>query len=175
MRRAIFIVCGAYAIVGALFAFRETPILQLLFGVSLPAFFASFILSAMHTFRSWRELRWRALLPFCLCGVVLFVSTDAGRLARDAYFRNQIPRLEVAAKAFHESGQLPGVSWRGYQVTTSKIGDTNAAVIFWWGGGFPVKHTVLVYCSCDDSKGFFRDGGWRRVHALAEHWWVAKD
>jgi hypothetical protein len=175
MRRAIFIVCGAYAIVSALFAFRETAFLQLLFGVLLFGLFVSCILSAVHAFRSWRELRWRALLPFCLCGIVFVVSTDVGRLARDAYFRHQIPRLEVAVKTFHTSGQLPEVSWRGYQVTTSKIGATNAAVIFWWGGGFPVKHTVLVYCSADDPTVFFRDGGWRRGHALADHWWVAKD
>jgi hypothetical protein len=175
MRRAIFIVCGIYAAVGALFAFRETTILQLLIGVSLLGLFVSFILSTVHAFRSWRELRWRALLPFCLCGIVLAASTDLGRFARDAYFRRQIPRLETAVKTFRASGQLPEISWRGYQVTTSKIGDTNAAVIFWWGEGFPVKHTVLVYCSVDDPRGFFRDGGWRRGYALQDHWWVAKD
>jgi hypothetical protein len=175
VRCVVFIVCGAYALVGVLFAFREHTILQLLFAISLLALVGSFIASVIHVFRSWSQLRWRTLLPLATCGLVLVASTDVGRYVRDAYFRSQIPRLEAAAKTYLESGQMPAISWSGSQVTATKVGDTNATVIFWWGGGFPVKHTVLVYCSADDPKSYFRDEGWRRGYALQDHWWVVKD
>lgn len=175
MRRVIYILCGAYAAVGALFAFQENPLLQLLFMLLLLGLLVSFVLSVVHSFRFWPQLRWRALLPFAACVLVFLGATEAGRVARDIYFRTQIPRLEDAVRAYRSSGQWPEVSWHGYGVVPSKFGEKDTAVLFWWGGGFPVKHTALVYYSADDPKSYFREGGWRRGYPVKDHWWVVKD
>jgi hypothetical protein len=175
MRRTIYILCGVFAVVSGLFAFRETTNLQLLSMLFFLGLFVSVILSLVYASRSWSQLRWRALLPLAACVVVFLVPAKLGRFARDIYFRRQIPRLEGAVQTYRSSGQWPDVSWSGYQVTPGKLDDKVLAVIFWWGGGFPVKHTALIYYSADDPKDYFREGGWRRGYSVKDHWWVVKD
>jgi hypothetical protein len=175
MKRAIYILYGIFAVVRALFAFRETPGLQLLLMLFFLGLFVSVILSVVYASRSWSRLHWRALFPLATCVVVFLAPAKLGCFARDTYFRRQIPRLDGAVQTYRSSGQWPGVSWSGYLVTPGKLQDNDMDVIFWWGGGFPVKHTVLIYHSSDDPKSHFKKSSWRSGYPLQDHWWVVKD
>ena len=175
MKRAIYILCGLFAVVSALFTFRETSGLQLLSMLFFLGLFISVILSLVYAFRSWSLLRWRALLPFAACAIVFLVPSEAGRFARDAYFRRQIPRLEAAVQAYRSSGQLPDTHWTGYMVLPRQESGGGVVIEFLWGGGFPVKHTSLIYVSSDDPKDYFHKRGWYYGYHLQDHWWVMKD
>src|SRR5207244_2596417 len=117
---------------------------------------------------------WRVLFPFAACIAAFLAAPRPGRLARDIYLRRQIPSLEATVQTYRASGQLPETHL-GYRVLASHFGDNDVAIEFLWGGGFPVKHTVLIYLSSDDPKPYFHKRGWYYGYRLQNHWWIMQD
>lgn len=164
------IIC--FVLLGA-FAFKENVLLQFAAMAAIIGLFISFILSVIHSIKTWRKKKLIALLPLAitiLCGA----GPEVGIFLRNSYFRTQLPRLEEAIEAFEITGEFPDVKWNGYMARANKWnGETYAT--FWWGGGFPVKHTVLLYSSTDDIKDYCKANGWYSGSQLEEKWWVIRD
>lgn len=164
------IICGA---VLALFTFKENALLQFASIVAILGLFVSFIMAIIHAVRNWRQKRWITLLPLLitiLCGG----GPEAGVLFRNTYFRIQIPHLEKAIQSFETTGSFPDVKWHGYAARANTWNDETYAT-FWWGSGFPVKHTVLLYSSADSIKDYCKTNGWYSGTQLEEKWWVIRD
>lgn len=175
MKQTIYIACIAFALINAAFAFQENLLFQLLFAVSLLGLGVAGILSIVHLKRTWSQVRWRALLPGGFYLFVLISSGAAGLSARDAYFRSIIPELENQIQTYETDGEFPETDWKGYGISPDTLASGDIVVTFWWGGGFPVKHTALVYCATDEPLEYFRAGGWNKGYALEEDWYVVKD
>jgi hypothetical protein len=103
---------------------------------------------------------------------------------RDMAFRRDLPRYEKAAawiRAKDIGGsniQIPS-EWSdlAYRVWARRNGECGFRAYFFWGGGFPVKHTARVYApsvslverpDCQVSR-------WRRVRQLATNWYEVSD
>ena len=165
------IVCGT---VLALFSFKENVLLQLAVLPALLGLLVSFLMALTRAIRHWQIHRWRIVLPFIVVALCGYGGPRLGRIVRNTYFRTIIPRLEVAIDSYRSTGTLPDVQWRGYLARAHEWNNTTIAT-FWWGGGFPVKHTVLLYCSGDDITDYRKENGWYYAYPLKEHWWIVKD
>lgn len=175
LKRTIYIILISWAVISALFAFQENPILQLLLMMLFLGLLFAFTLSIICFFRMWPQGRLRAIIPFCLCLAVLLIPGRLAISARDAYFRSIIPDLESAVEEYKTTGEMPETGRKGYGVTPEITEDGDVFVTFWWGGGFPVRHRVLMYCETDDPYDYFKDRGWYRGDSLSEQWWVLGD
>ena len=174
MAITIYILCFAFTIIVGFFRFKESVILQFLSVGFLLILLICFVLSIVYLKRSWKIKRWHALLPLLVCCIAFFTPFIVGTWARNTYFHSVIPQLESEIHEYQISGKYPKSSWNGYAIHPYRMENENIKVIYWWGGGFPVKHTALAYCSSDDPEECFRDGGWRG-YAIDDHWWVIKD
>jgi hypothetical protein len=163
--------CG---ILLALFTFKENVFLQFAVLGAFCGLLVSFVMTFIHAIRHWREHRWRVLQPFLLIIFCGYGAPEVGRSVRNIYFRQQIPRLEKAIDSYQSTGILPDVQWRGYMTRAGEWNDLTVAA-FWWGSGFPLKHTMLLYFSGDNVTGFLKDNGWHSAHPLKNHWWVVRD
>lgn len=138
------IICGTIL---SLFAFKETALLQLTSMVALFGLFVSFIMAIIHSVSNWKLKPLHSLLPLLitiLCGL----GPEVGIFLRNIHFRTQIPQLEKVIQSFETTGSLTG-----YLYGADKwYGETYAT--FLWGGGFPVKHTVLLYSSSSSIKDY---------------------
>jgi hypothetical protein len=175
MKRTIYIISAVFALISAAFAFKENVVLQLIFMIAVLGIFVSFILAVIHLKRRWSVLRWKAIMPLAICLLAITVPAHMAQLVRDAYFQSIIPDLESELPSIITNGEPAQTRWRGYGVTPLATASGDTAVTFWWGSGFPVKHTALVYCPVDDPKDYFQDHGWRRGYSLRENWWVVRD
>ena len=161
-----------FILLGA-FAFKENVLLQSASMAALIGLLVSFILALVHIKKNWSKRRWIALLPL-LITMLCWKGRDVGVFLRNFYFRTQLPRLEEAIASFEKTGVFPNVKWSGYMARAGTW-EGETYVTFWWGGGFPVKHTVLLYSSTDDIEAYAKSGGWRSGSKLEDHWWVIKD
>jgi amino acid transporter len=164
------ITCGVLL---ALFSFKENAFLQLASMGALIGLFVSFIKTLIHAKRHWRQKRWVALVPL-LITVLCCGGLELGILARNAYFLTQLPHLEKAIRSFETTGSFPDVNWHGYGAHANEWnGETY--VTFWWGSGFPVKHTVLLYSSADNIKAYCKANGRYSGVEFEGKWWIVKD
>jgi hypothetical protein len=174
MKITVCILSIGSGIVLAMFAFKETTLLQILTLAALLGLVTAFVVAVINAVLFWRQRRWRVLFPFLvvlLCGVG---GPRLGGVVRNAYFRKQLPDLETAIASYRDTGTMPDTQWRGYQVHADEW-EGATVVEFWWGSGFPVKHTVLLYFSGDDITSYRRRHGWYYASRLEEHWWIVRD
>ena len=164
---------GVIAVLEGAFRYRE-GLLQ------LPLMFLYLVWLVFIPLAPWR-LRWRPR-PFALRSslVVLlliaapFIGARAGIALRDRVFRARLPQYEAVIRQLR-AGVTPDVPWRlGHHVTHRPV-DGDVVATFWWGGGFPVKHTVFVYHPGDIETDVEFRRAWRRIRPLAQNWYVAKD
>ena len=171
----VFVLCAVFAVVENFFAFQETSTTQLLSLLSLGGWLLALVYSVNHASSTGPKLPWRALVPLAACILVAPLGGGVGRSIRDAGFRRQIPELTRAIQAYRATGQMPSTSWKGVPIIPFPQGDKDIAVELFWGGGFPVKHTALIYVSADDPGSFFMQRGWAFGYPLEKHWFVMKD
>ncbi|QWP75832.1 hypothetical protein J5226_19810 [Lysobacter sp. K5869] len=135
--------------------------------------------------RHWSRLRMWGLLAPALLVAAIPLGLEVGQGLRSWRFERDLPRYQalanwalrraVAGESVRvpvppEAGDLAHVIWVGDRPGCGKIVD------FYWGLGFPVKHTVRRYVEIpamieDDACR----GDWARGIRRAEHWFEASD
>lgn len=151
--------------------YREGP-LQLV-GVIFSLIWISILLVLIvrvHRLGSRARLLAAALLVWVVAAP--FAGGHCGTVIRDSVFRSRLPEYEAVVRAM-ETGDIPPVAPRLAHHVTRLEGDR--VVLFVWGAGFPVKHTVFVHSPTDPSTNPAFVRSWPYVRTLAPNWYVAKD
>lgn len=170
----------------ASFATRPHPMSQLAFmafGLCLLFFIPGSFLWALLTVRRNGV---RAFVVPVLSVIILIGSFVVGLAARHVFFQWDLPRYEAAAK-WVEQQPLPADSsyinleppseFAGLAgaIHAKRTPECGTVVWFFWGFGFPVKHTVRIYSPEDSVVNRKCLGEWRTPRKLAEHWYEASD
>jgi len=177
---------AAYCCCAVMFATRPNPWWQLgvvAFGGCLLFIIPGWFLWAAFTVR--RHGQSGFLVP--LLSVAIFVgSILAGRGLRLLFFRWDLPRYEAAAR-WVEQHPFPADSsyvvldppsefaHLAYAIHARRTPGCGTVVWFFWGSGFPLKHTVRIYSPQDSVVNRECLGEWHTPHKLAEHWYEASD
>lgn len=170
----------------AAFAARPTMLKQLL---AMGAFLAAGLLFLIClgwalTREKGRRLR-AAIVPAAVLAVVP-IGIELGHAIRDWQFQRDLPRYQAAA-AWASTLAVPGETVivlpppaayadLTYGVHITQDETCGLVVDFFWGGGFPVKHTVRRYIA--DPTSMQRKPcreGWRRGRQRAEGWFELAD
>lgn len=144
-----------------------------------------FFSSCLWGIAGWRGLRWRGLtvpavsVAVLLAGPIIGVTLrhwtlwwDLGRYRDAAEWVERQP-LGNEPTSIHLPPEYSDLAY----VTWASQGDECGTLIeFWWGGGFPGKHTARVYSSTDSifERGGCR-GHWSRVSPIADQWYEVSD
>ena len=107
--------------------------------------------------------------------VAPFMGARVGVTLHDAVFRSRLSEYEAAVQVIQAGKTPPIIPRLAHQVTPHTDSTGNPEVFFFWGAGFPVKHTAFVYRLTDprmDSK-FIR--AWPFIRSLTANWYVVKD
>jgi hypothetical protein len=155
----------------ATFRYREGALqfpVMLLYLIWFGVLLASF--SRLH----WRSSRARLISTALTVWFVAapFAGARCGIVVRDTVFRSRFTEYETAVRAM-QSGTVPPVVPRlAYHITQPQ---GHQQVFFFWGRGFPVKHTVFVYSPTDPNADSSFARAWHHARPLAPNWYVAKD
>lgn len=170
----------------AAFAARPTGLKQLF---AMGAFLAAGLLFLACL--SWALTRAKGQrLKGCIAALavlaVIPAGVEIGHLIRDWQFQRDLPRYQAAA-AWAAALAVPGdtvvvlqvpAQYRdlAYAVHISQDDACGVMVDFFWGGGFPVKHTVRRYIAAPTSmeRKPCREG-WRRGRQRADGWFELAD
>ena len=163
--------------------FQQNPIAQLL-GMILILGMIVCLGSAIAYFRFWKLHRWRTVLPIIVWALTVLLPGLLARKARDLYFEFKISDLEEEIEVYRATGSYPETGWSGVgnlkvHTLVNERGDT--VITYWWGEGFPVRHSALLYVNSPESV--FVDGGplalqeagWGRSYEIQENWYVASN
>lgn len=158
----------------AWFHYRENVFLQLVIAL----FFLSWFCLLLG---SWARLGWRNPRAIAISAAAIvwlaaapFVGARVGIMVRDAVFRLRLPEYEAAVRLV-QAGTPQADIRLAYRINSDLAPTGGSEVIFYWGSGFPVKHTAFVYRTDDPSTHprFVRE--WSRIGSLAPNWYVVKD
>lgn len=170
----------------AAFAARPTPLKQFL---ALGAIFAIGILFLICLGRLLTRKKgeyFRAGIIAIAVLTVVPLSVELGHAIRDWQFQRDLPRYRAAA-AWASTLAVPGqtvtvlsppAAYADFidAVHVSQDDVCGLQIDFFWGSGFPVKHTVRRYVA--DSSSMERRPcmeGWRRSRKRAEGWFEIAD
>lgn len=184
--RAVWVLSLACLCSITAFAARPTPLKQFL---ALGAFFAIGILFLIFLGRLLTRGKGEHLRAGVIAIAVLAVvplSIELGHAIRDWQFQRDLPRYQAAAawaSALAVPGQTvtilappAGYADLTYVVHIRQDDVCGLQIDFFWGNGFPVKHTVRRYVA--DSSSMERKPcmeGWRRSRKRAEGWFEIAD
>jgi hypothetical protein len=154
---------------GLVFAFQPTGLSQLGIMVFIPS---SIVAGFLVVFRGGGKgfqridgtvLRERMVAYLCLAGSFLGIACGpgVGMSLRTAYWMLHMPEMNrVAARVFETNRSEV---WRGVRVDKHPLGE--GGVLFWWGGGFPARHSVLAWMPNDKDLE-------ERLEKIRQHWSV---
>jgi hypothetical protein len=154
----------------------------------MAAFLAAAVLFLVCTWRAifrWRELRVLGLIaPLVVLGSIP-LGVAIGHSVRDWQFSRDLPRYKAAAK-WASSRAVPGDTTvleapaeyadLAYIIHVRSDKECELFVDFFWGGGFPVKHTIRRFASLPsfvERKQCTKD--WARGRKLQENWYELSD
>lgn len=173
-----YVVTVGYAIVMFLFGFQPGVVLQLWLMLLFPALVCYFLFAVVSLVRRWkrREISPALLAPLA---IGLFGLVFAGRLGhdqRERYFLSVLPQCQKVVDAVRKKQPYDLSFWRGSGIRVDEDQPGKVAILFLWGGGFPVKHDVLVYLEDAEEwkTGQFRRS-WPSGYKLVDHWYVVWD
>lgn len=189
--RTRFLVGAAAAYVAcagciAAFAARPTPFKQLL---SMAAFLAvgALLLAGLAWFLTRKKThRLRSVAPLLVALAAIPAGLEVGHAIRDWQFQRDRPRYQAAAtwaSSLAVRGETvtvlpppPEYADLAYAVQITQDDACGVLVDFFWGQGFPVKHTIRRYASDPSSiqrKACLQD--WRLSKDRAEGWYELSD
>jgi hypothetical protein len=125
--------------------------------ISVGALFVLLLTLPVAVFHAWRHRArglMRATMPFVACLVAVPIGGSLGAVYRDLDFRyRRLPAYEKVVRKI-QSGELPAgnikemppeIDGLAYMIEVHDDAPGGLMVEFFWGGGFPVKHTVYIY------------------------------
>ena len=156
------------------FRYRE-GVLQLPLMLLYPVWFG--LLLASFARLRWHSLGARlgstALLLWFVASP--FIGARGGIALRDAVFRSRLPEYEAVVQTIQAGNMPPVIPRLAYRIVHHATPAGDLEVIFFWGAGFPVKHTAFVYCESDPRTDPNFQQAWRSARPLAPNWYLAKD
>jgi len=174
-------------VVSAAFAYR--PDVSTQFGSMLLIFylFAVIVINFIGIF----TFGLRSCIPFAmslLCVILLGYSNSLGHRLRLHVFRQRLPQYEAAVPAVETQITDGPVFLKGeevpkpfrhlaYWIHADKTEQNVLIVTFFWGGGFPVKHTAFAYISDGKVPGplsrFQKE--WPHIFRINQNWFRVVD
>jgi hypothetical protein len=158
-----------------LFVFRQSVLLQgltiLAFLAGIPAFIAGILFVARKG--GYRKIAYYA--PLCAVVAAFFLGPRLGDFLRRAYFSAHLAELQQFAIAAPDSSPLDGLKWKDVYTSAGTTKSGHRYVFFWWGGGFPVMHTVLAYHSGTEEEAISDFKGEWRGRGFRDHWFILSD
>ena len=146
---ALFAGCAVAFFVGT-----PTPLSQLISVAALLVLLLALPVAVLHAWRHRASGLIRATAPFLVCLVAVPIGGSLGRVYRDLDFRyRRQPAYEKVVRKI-QSGDLPAgnikeippeIHGLAYMIEVHDDAPGGLMVEFFWGGGFPVKHTVYIY------------------------------
>jgi hypothetical protein len=178
MPRSHVIVVGVAAFIFttfALFVFRQNVLLQAIsmlgFLAGIPAFIAGVVfVTTNHGYK-----KAMCYVPVCAVVFAFWAGPRVGSLFRTAYFTYHLAEMQNFALTTPDSSPHDGVKWRNIYTSAGTTKSGHRYVFFWWGNGFPVKHTVFAYHSgsADEAEADFK-GDWRGG-PFRDNWYILSD
>ena len=154
----------------------------------MAAFLAAAVLFLACTCRAlfrWREQRLKGFIAPLMALVAIPLGVAIGHAVRDWQFSRDLPRYNAAA-AWATSRAVPGETAAldlpaeyadlAYIIHVRRDKECGLLIDFFWGGGFPVKHTVRRFASMPsfvEQKQCTKD--WARGRKRAENWYELSD
>ena len=153
------------------------------------------LLSALPValFYAWRHRArgsLRAAAPLLACLVAAPIGLSIGGVYRDLDFRyRRLPAYEQIVRKI-ELGELPGEAVKemptemeglAYGIHVHEDAPGGLMVVFFWGGGFPVKHSVYIYRASGlppptsakwEMEPYYH---WPQARRLNANWFAASD
>jgi hypothetical protein len=171
---ALLICSLLHAVAVGFFGYRPSGHLQLLILMLWLLWF--FLLLAVRTLR-WHK-RGSVIVSYALPLSFLIAPVIGGFVGgrvRTAVFRWRLPQYEAAVHAIQQGEQPMGVPDLAYVIAPRKNAAGDLQVLFFWGGGVPVKHTCFLFSSTDPDTdpNLVRD--WRGFRPLAPNWYSVSD
>lgn len=164
----------------ATFVARPAPLWQLLSMLATLLNAALLVAYAGRAIWHWRRFGFMSLIALALLFVALPAGMHAGRALRAWQFQRDLPRYQAAAD-WAKSQAVAGGSVRialppeaadlAYATFVVARPGCGTVVDFYWGAGFPVKHTARRYA--EDPASFDQPQclqDWTIRHRRAEHW-----
>lgn len=137
---------------------------------------------ALAYFRFWKLHRFRAFIPLVVWSFTLVGPILLAHYARDLYFETMISNLEKEIDVYRKTGIYTETEVFGYGGVSTFVNDRRDTIItYWWGGGFPVKHTALLYFNSPESTFVqggplaLKEAGWRHGYLIQDNWYVASN
>jgi len=166
------------------FTTRPNPIAQLgmiIFGLCLLGFIISSAISGIANIRSRGA---KDLLPTLFSIIIIIAAPMLGFGLRSLIFRWNMPRYQTAAQwveqqkfdstSFYVNLNPPAeFSDLAYAIHASRTKDCGTVIWFFWGSGFPVKHTVRIYSPEESVTRAICLGDWHPARKLTEDWYEA--
>jgi hypothetical protein len=174
----------------AFFVAAPTGLSQL---ISMAALLMVLIALPVTVFRAWRYRAsgpLRAAMPLVACLVAAPIGYSIGGAYRDLDFRyRRLPAYEEVVRKI-QSGELPAGTTKevppeidrlAYMIHAHDEAPDGLMVEFFWGGGFPVKHSAYIYRASGlppptstnwELKPYCEWAGARRLN---ENWFSASD
>lgn len=180
-------IVGSVLVVGAAFTYR--PDVSTQFGSMLLLFylFAVIVINFIGIFTFEQRSGIPLAISF-LCVVLLGYSNSLGHRLRLHVFRQRLPQYEAAVRTleaqitdepvFLKGEEVPEPFRRlAYWIHAEKTEQNVLVVTFFWGGGFPAKHTAFAYISDGKIPGspsrFQKE--WPRISRINENWFKVGD
>jgi hypothetical protein len=155
----------------ALFRYREGALQWLVLVLYLIWFAVLLVTTARLLCRGRRPSLNSAVLAIWLVAAP-FAGAQCGIIIRDAVFRSRLTEYETAVHNI-QSGIVPiAVPRLAYHISQTP---GHQEVFFFWGSGFPVKHTAFVYSQNDPNLDKRFAQAWHHARPLAPNWYVTND
>jgi len=169
----------------AVLAMRPTGVRQLFVMGLLMLVLAAVLACLIRAVRHWRHLRFTGLLAPVALLAAMPLGVEVGAALRTWRFERDLPRYQAMA-TWALARAVPGEQVDvpippeardlAYLVRVSDEPGCGRIVDFYWGAGFPVKHTARRYV---ELPGKIEDdacrGYWARGLRRGEHWFEASD
>lgn len=153
--------------------------------------FVMLVVSFIAIFKFWEKYSLFSVIPFVillLCFKAGAISLKAGHNKRENVFAERLPQYEEAVRVMESKIKGEPVFLKGkevpeayhhlaYWIHAEKYGGGVLVVTFFWGGGFPVKHSAFVY----RSDGWLPPRGtdfrreWPFAERINENWFRVGD
>jgi len=153
--------------------------------------FVMLIVSFIALFRFWEKHGLFSIIPFVillLCFKANAISLKMGHDKRSEVFAELLPQYEEAVRVMESKTSGGVVFLKGEEVPEiyrhlaywihAKKDDENVLVVtFFWGGGFPLKHTAFAYRSDGQlpPKGTDFRREWPFTERINENWFRVGD
>jgi hypothetical protein len=181
-------VAGSLILSSGFFAYRQTHLLQIIGMFSFFSLMALAVVSVVMVLRPRGRLA--AIAALIVSVVPFFVTGYARGLGHQASirdFQQRLPQYEAAVRQVETAlaasdeytsrngmpGEFPSLC---YLVCAWKDSDRTVAEFF-WGRGFPVKHTAWIYLSdgIEPEKGSELARRWHRWERVNDHWFTVSN